>query len=98
MKKLGKFLLGATVVAALAGGAYYAYKKIKELKETELDDLDLEDDFFEDDVDCETSKSTDERDYINISIEKSDAENVEDKTKESKETTKEPTSVDSKNI
>jgi hypothetical protein len=97
MKKLGKFLLGATVVAALAGGAYYAYKKIKGLKEKELDDLDLEEDFFETDTECETSKSTDERDYINISIEKPDVD-VEDKTEEPKKITKEPTSVDTKTI
>lgn len=74
MKKLGKLLLGVTALTAVAGGAYLIYKKVKEFKDLDLEDFDLEEDFFDEDLESEISKelhskSTDERDYINISVE-----------------------------
>ncbi len=65
MKKFGKLIFGTAVLASIAAGAYFVYKKfINKDNSDEFDDF--EDDFEEFDAEDETEGDT--REYVSINI------------------------------
>ncbi len=63
MKKVIKFFLGLSALAAAAAGAYYVYKNYFEKKDT-----DSSDDFDEEDDDFDCPSKSDSREYVSINI------------------------------
>ncbi len=79
MKKFGKFLFSLTAAAAAGAGLYYAYKKLTEQSDSDVED-DFEDDLDEFELDDDETPKAPE--YVSINKLHDAAEDVAEKAAE----------------
>lgn len=76
-KKFGKFLLATAAIGAVAAGVYYYFQEKENFTDDDFDDDDF--DNFEDDLDEEeTQGAENDRNYVDLGLEKSKEEAVAD--------------------
>lgn len=88
-KKFGKFLLTTAAIGAVAAGVYYYLQGKGSFVDDDFDDDDDFDNFDEDLDEEDTSKKTDaDRNYVDLGLEKSKAEEKKEDFKEGLEAAK----------
>lgn len=76
-KKFGKFLLATAAIGAVAAGVYYYFQEKENFTDDDFDDDDF--DNFEDDLDEEeTQGAENDRNYVDLGLEKSKEEAAAD--------------------
>lgn len=69
-KKFGKFLLATAAIGAVAAGVYYYFQEKEKFTDDDFDDDDF--DNFDDDLDEEETQGTEnDRNYVDLGLEKS---------------------------
>lgn len=76
-KKFGKFLLTTAAIGAMAAGIYYYLQDKESLTDEDPDDDDF--DNFDEDLDEESADRADDRNYVDLGLDKAKAETEESK-------------------